>query len=292
MTTLEGKAVVITGAGAGLGAAYARQAASLGASVVVNDVNADKAAAVAAEIVAAGGRALAFSGDISSWDFAGALIGICVETYGRIDALVNNAGILHHGRLTDMTEADLRRMLEVNTIGTAACASHAVSAMLKQGTPASIINVTSGSQAGDIALGGYGASKAAVASFTYTWAMELKTTNVRVNAISPLALTAMARSNMQFLALQSASSEVVYTTLPDPADSAPVVTFLISDASIGITGQVIRIAGNQLSYVTHPMIAHPVLEGKWTHESVEEAFRERLGREQRRLGLSFERRID
>jgi len=287
---LEGKAVVITGSGSGLGAAYAREAASLGAQVVVNDVNEENAAAIVGEVTEAGGKAVGCIGDVSSWEFAETLIQTCIDHFGKIDALVNNAGILRHGKITDMTEADLRRMLEINTIGTAACATHAIRAMLAQGTPASIINVASGSQAGDIALGGYGASKAAVASLTYSWAMELKDTNVRVNAISPLAHTAMAQSNMGFLAQQSANREVVYTTLPDPAGNAPVVSFLISDASIGINGQVIRIAGEQLSFVTHPMIADPVLEGEWTSETVVKAFAESLSQNQCKLGLAFQRK--
>jgi len=290
MPMLEGKAVVITGSGSGLGAAYAREAASLGAQVVVNDVNEENAAAIVGEITEAGGKAVGCIGDVSSWEFAETLIQTCIDHFGKIDALVNNAGILRHGKITDMTEADLRRMLEINTIGTAACATHAIRAMLAQGTPASIINVASGSQAGDIALGGYGASKAAVASLTYSWAMELKDTNVRVNAISPLAHTAMAQSNMGFLAQQSANREVVYTTLPDPAGNAPVVSFLISDASIGINGQVIRIAGEQLSFVTHPMIADPVLEGEWTPETVVKAFAESLSQNQCKLGLAFQRK--
>ena len=290
MPMLEGKAVVITGSGSGLGAAYAREAASLGAQVVINDVNAENAATVVAEITKAGGKAVACVGDVSSWDIAETLIQTCIDSFGKIDALVNNAGILRHGKITEMTEADLRRTLEINTIGTAACATHAIRAMLGQGTPASIINVASGSQAGDIALGGYAASKAAVAGFTYSWAMELKETNVRVNAISPLAYTAMAESNMGFLAQQSANREVVYTTLPDPAGNAPVVSFLISDGSIGINGQIIRIAGNQLSLVTHPMIADPVLEGEWTPEKVEQAFRESLSQKLCKLGLTFQQK--
>lgn len=290
MSVVLEKAVVITGAGAGLGAAYARQAASLGACVAVNDIDADSAETVVAEIKRAGGQAIACPGDISSWDFAGQLIDTCVEAFGRIDSLVNNAGILRHGRLIELKEADLRRMLEINTIGTAACASHAVHAMLAQKTPCSIINVSSGSQAGDLAIGGYGATKAAVASLTYTWAMELRETNVRVNAISPLAQTAMAASNMSLLAQQSASREVVYTTLPDPEVSAPVVSFLISDASIGINGQVVRIAGNQLSFITHPMIASPVLEGNWTLETVITAFQDSLSSQQCKLGLAFQQK--
>jgi NAD(P)-dependent dehydrogenase (short-subunit alcohol dehydrogenase family) len=280
---------VITGAGSGLGAAYARHAGSLGAAVLVNDIDERAAEATAADIRMTGGDAIALAGDVSSWEFAGSLIEQCLNTFGRIDGLVNNAGILRHGRITEMTEADFRAMLNVNTVGAAACAAHAIPAMLAAGRPASIVNVASGSIAGDIALGGYGASKAAVAAFTFSWAMELKDTDVRVNAVSPLAHTAMAQSNMGYLAQQSASREIVYTTLPAAEINAPVIAFLLSDRAIGINGQIVRIAGQELSFVTHPMIAEPVLKGDWTDDKVAEAFREVLAARQQKLGLGYAR---
>jgi len=291
MKILDGKAIVITGAGAGLGAAYARHCGELGARLVVNDVNAVAAEAVAAEIRAAGGNAVASAGSVASWAYAEELIGACVARHGRIDGLLNNAGILRHGRITEMKETDLRAMLEVNAIGTAACASHAIRQMLRQDGPATVVNVASGSQAGDIALGAYGASKAAVASFTYSWALELKDTNVRVNALSPLAHTAMAETNMKFLAQQSASREVVYTSLPQADVNAPVAAFLLSDASIGINGQLVRIAGDELSFVTHPMIAEPVLKGSWDDEALAAAFRHTLNQKQQKLGLAYSRSV-
>lgn len=289
MKILDGKAIVITGAGSGLGAAYARHCAALGARLMVNNVDAAAAEAIAGEIVAAGGTAVASAGSVASWDYAGELVAACVQAYGRIDGLLNNAGILRHGRITEMSERDLRAMLEVNTIGTVACASHAIRRMLAQDGHGSIVNVASGSQAGDIALGAYGASKAAVASLTFSWALELRDTNIRVNALSPLAHTAMAETNMKFLAQQSASREVVYTTLPAADVNAPAAAFLLSDRSIGINGQIVRIAGEDLSFVTHPMIAEPVLKGRWDDDAIEAAFRDTLGRKQQKLGLAYAR---
>lgn len=289
MGFLDSKAIVITGAGSGLGAAYARHCAALGARLVVNDVDAAAAESIAAEIAGAGGTAIASAGSVASWDYAGELIEACTKAYGRIDGLLNNAGILRHGRITEMSERDLRAMLDVNAIGTAACAAHAVRRMLEQDGHGSIVNVASGSQAGDIALGAYGASKAAVASLTFSWALELRDTKVRVNALSPLAHTAMAETNMTFLAQQSASREVVYTTLPAADVNAPAAAFLLSDRSIGINGQIVRIAGEELSFVTHPMIAEPVLKGRWDDDAIEAAFRDTLGRKQQKLGLAYAR---
>ena len=290
MSILEGKAIVITGSGSGIGASYARHCAQLGARVVVNDIDEDAAKGVVAEILAAGGEAISCAGDISDWKFGGVLVATCVKSFGRIDGLVNNAAVLRHGTIVDITEQDLRAMLDVNTVGTVSCAFHAVRAMLDAGRAGSIVNVSSGSQAGEIALGGYGASKAAVASLTFSWAMELKDTNVRVNAVSPLAETAMSASNKGFMERQSASREVVYATLPAPQTNAPVVAFLLSDAAKDINGQVVRIAGEELSFVTHPAIADPVLHGEWTDTAVANAFRDKLAAAQQKLGLTYARR--
>lgn len=284
---LIGKAVVITGAGSGLGAAYARHAASQGAAVIVNDVNAEAAAATARSIEEAGGRAGVCIGDVSDWSFADELIRSCRERFDAFDGLVNNAGILRPGRLEDLREPDLRRMLEINLVGTAACARAAVLALRAMGRPGAIVNVASGSQAGDIALGAYGASKAAIASLTYSWAMELRGSAIRMNAISPLAETAMSAQNTSFMAIQAANRDVHYAVLPDPAVSAPLVGYLLADASAGINGQLVRIAGRQLSFVTHPVIASPVLESDWTAETIATAFAETLAHHQHKLGLTY-----
>lgn len=289
MKSLEGKAVVITGAGSGLGAAYARHAARNGASVVVNDISAVAAQSTVDSIKAAGGQAVAHAGDVSSWSYAQSLVDGCVDAFGAITGIVNNAGILRIAKILDLTEADLRQMIEVNLIGTAACASHAARRMLAAGKGGSILNVASGSQAGDIALGGYSATKGGIASLTYSWAMELRGTGVRVNALSPLAETAMAAQNKALMAEQAASREVHYAALPDPEINAPVVSFLLSDEAEQINGQVVRIAGRQLSFVTHPLIADPVLENDWNDKAVAAAFAETLADRQQPLGLGYSR---
>lgn len=287
MKPLSGKAVVITGAGSGIGAAYAEHAAELGAAVVVNDVNADAAEARAAAIRAAGGKARACAGDVSRWDFAAELIDTCIEAFGTLTGLVNNAGILRPATLEEVTETDLRRMWEVNVLSTAACAQAAVARMRKQGKGGSIVNVASGSQAGDIGLGGYGATKAAVASLTYSWAMELRGSGIRMNAMSPLADTAMAAQNAHLMALQAKNRDVHYAAMPPARSNAPVMAYLLSDASEGVNGQLVRIAGRQLSFVTHPLIAAPVLEDDWTYEKVADAFAGRLIAQQQKLGLAY-----
>lgn len=292
MTTqpLAGKAILVTGAGRGLGEAYARLAARLGAAVAVNDVDAEAATVVAGMIEAAGGRAVAVPADVAEWTSGAALVEACIDAFGTISGLVNNAGILRPALLDELKERDLRHMVEVNLMGTAACAQAAVRRMRALGTGGSIVNVASGSQAGDIALGGYGATKGAVASLTYAWAMELRGSGIRMNAVSPLADTAMAAQNAHLMALQARNRDIHYASLP-PADvNAPVVCFLLSDTALRIHGQVIRIAGRQLSFVTHPLIANPVLEDDWDFDRVAAAFATTLEGHQHRLGLAVAER--
>jgi NAD(P)-dependent dehydrogenase (short-subunit alcohol dehydrogenase family) len=258
MAGLDGEAVVITGAGQGLGAAYARAAAAHGAAVVVNDLNAATAEATAAGIRQAGGRAVAHPCDIRDPAAAEALIGRCVSEYGFISGLVNNAGVLHEVPFEAETVENLRAHLEVNVIGLFNCARAAVGPMLARGR-GSIVNATSGAQTGQVGRTTYGASKGAVASFTYGWAGELKDRGVRVNAISPMAATPMSAGHSN--------------GLPAPEVNAPVVLFLLSDRSRNVTGQVVRIVGTKLSLMAHPANRAPVLEREaWSLDSVAEAF--------------------
>jgi NAD(P)-dependent dehydrogenase (short-subunit alcohol dehydrogenase family) len=265
---LSGKAVVVTGAGRGLGAAYAELAAAEGASVIVNDVDEGLAAQVAASIRARGGRAEAAAGSVADWDGAGAIIQACVEAFGAIDGLVNNAGIFRLAGPAEQDPDDFRAVLEVNVLGTAYCGLHAIRAMLRRGT-GSIVNVTSGSHAGSAAMGAYGASKGAVASLTYCWAADLAGTGVRVNAVSPNAHTRMADAYEAYLGAAAQGQNVA----KPPAQNAPAVVYLLSDASAGLHGQVVRIDGDELSMVAHPAVqGDGALNPAWTVAAVAEAF--------------------
>ncbi|WP_327001163.1 SDR family oxidoreductase [Dactylosporangium sp. NBC_01737] len=265
---LDGKAVVVTGAGRGLGAAYARLAAAEGAAVLVNDVDADLAHAVAASITADGGRAVAAAGTIGTWDGAGEVIDRCVAEFGAIDGLVNNAGIFRLAHPASQDPDEFRAVIEVNLLGTAYCGLHAIRAMLSQGG-GSVVNVTSGAHAGSAAMGAYGASKGGVASLTYCWAADLIGTGVRVNAVSPNAHTRMADAFEAYLGADAQGQNVH----KPPAQNAPAVIYLLSAAAAGVHGQVVRIDGDELS-----MIAHPVVQGtgaqdpSWTVEKVAAAF--------------------
>lgn len=279
---LTGRAVVITGAGRGIGAACARAAAALGAAVVVNDIDAPAAEEVAAGIRQAGGRAVAHACDIVQWDQASALVERCVAEFGAIDGLVNNAGLFRMERLDEATEATCRAMLDVNVLGTMYCAAHALRAMQRQGRGA-IVNVTSGAQCGLAAMGAYGASKGAVASLTYTWAAELAGTPIRVNALSPSGATQMGQLNERYYRERGTPIAPNPNT---PENNAPVVCFLLSDAAAGVHGQVVRIHGQKLSLMSHPAVLEPVQQREqWTADAIAEAFDRVLRQHLQPVGL-------
>ena len=283
MVHLKDKSIVVTGAGRGIGAAVARACAVLGARVLVNDVDSSPAEAVVQEIREAGGRALVDNSDISTWDGAQALIDHCVEAFGAIHGLVNNAGIYRLGLPHELPEADLRAMVQVNLMGTLFCTTHAVP-HLRAGGGGAIVNVTSGAQLGLPAMSVYGATKGALAAYTYGCAVDLQVDNIRVNAISPLAQTRMGQVNTDYYARQGK----VAPPIPNqPQDNAPAVCFLLSDQAVGITGQVLRIDGQKICLMTHPAMLLPVYTvDPGSADSVAIVFDQGLRAAQAPLGLA------
>ena len=277
MTWLDGKVVVVTGAGRGIGAAYARAAADEGARVIVNDIDAEVAGQVAADIRDRGGTAFAKVADVSRWSEAADLIGYCVSEFGTIDGLVNNAGLFDMSMPGEITESQLSRLLAVNVAGVVACSVPTIRHMRSRGS-GSIVNVTSGAHMGIAHMAAYAATKGAVASLTYTWSLELAADGVRVNAISPLASTRMGETTAAFLAANGLG-RINAGGSPAPEANAPVAVFLLSDAAARITGQIVRIEGSDLALVAHPAVLEPVLstDGLWTPDGVARAFEERLG---------------
>ncbi|MBN6033948.1 SDR family NAD(P)-dependent oxidoreductase [Amycolatopsis sp. 195334CR] len=264
---LENKAVVITGGGRGLGEAFAVHAAQAGAAVVVNDVDADLAERTAAGIRAHGGRAVASGHSVADPAQARAIIDRCVTEFGRIDGLVSNAGLNYEALPWEEDPAQVRELVEVNVLGVMYTGMAATEAMVAQGGGGSIVNISSGASLGQRKLGVYAASKGAVASLTYSWALDLEEVGIRVNAVCPLAHTRMVWK----------SERSLRNCPPDrtPSRIAPLVLFLLGENSAGITGQMIRCNGPQLHIVGQPHLKAPILERPvWDTESVERAFDE------------------
>ena len=245
----EGRVCIVTGAGRGIGREYALMLAAEGARVVVNDVGGSRDGAgidagpaheVVDEIRAAGGEGVAHTEDISSWAGAESVVQQAVETFGGLDVVINNAGILRDRMLFSMTEEEWDSVVRVHLKGTFVTSRHA-SAFWRdrsksgQANDARIINTTS--VAGLYANSGqtnYGAAKAGIAAFTQIAAQELGRYGVTVNAIAPGALTRLTED----LALADEMKAKFA-----PTWVAPVVTWLASRQSADVTGQVIESSG-------------------------------------------------
>jgi NAD(P)-dependent dehydrogenase (short-subunit alcohol dehydrogenase family) len=247
MRCLADKSIVVTGAGRGLGEAYARLAAREGARVLVNDVDGEAADTVAADIRRFGGTALASDADIGSWETSGALIAQCLRDFGAVDGLINNAGVFHMSAPEDERPDTVDRTLRVNINGTVYCGLHALTAMRKRGRGA-IVNVTSGAHAGYPQMAVYGATKGAVASLTYGWASDVAGTEIRVNAIAPIA-----RTRMYDQMLSVGDTRPAQTGLDiSPDRNAAIAIYLLSDLAHAVNGQIVRVDFPRLSMLNHP----------------------------------------
>jgi NAD(P)-dependent dehydrogenase (short-subunit alcohol dehydrogenase family) len=268
---LTGKVAVVTGAGRGLGRAYAVALAQAGASVVVNDL--DGAEAVAREI---GG--VAHTGAIGSTEVAQELVELAVAAFGRLDIMVTNAGVLRDKVLWKLTDEDFDLVIRTHLRGTFTCARAAAIRMRDQGDGGRIIVVGSpAGQFGNFGQTNYAAAKAGIVAFARTWAMELGRAQVTVNAVVPTAWTKMTETIPIYAPLAERDEfppEVRREhALGKPEDCAPLVVFLASDAAAGITGQAVGIGGDKLTLYSHP--AEAVVEfrdGGWTAEEIADAW--------------------
>ncbi len=252
----EGRVVIVTGAGRGIGREHALMLAQHGAKVIVNDLGGTRdgtgessspAHEVVAEIKAAGGEAIANNDDVSDWNGAQQMIQQAIDTFGRLDVVVNNAGILRDRMLVNMTEAEWDAVIKVHLKGTFAPAHFAAAYWrdrAKAGHPhdARIINTTSVSGIyGNPGQTNYGAAKAGIASFTIIAARELKRYGITVNAVAPAALTRMTED----LGMGQGSEEE--KAAMSPRWIAPIVTWLASPESAHITGRIFEASGRVLA---------------------------------------------
>lgn len=249
-TELDGRVCIVTGAGRGLGREYALSLARYGATVVVNDLggardgtgsDAGPAQEVVEEITALGGVASANTDDVSSFDGAERLIKQAIERHGRLDVLVNNAGILRDRMIFSMTEQEWDAVIQVHLKGTFAPSHHAAvywreRAKAGDAHDARLINTTSVSGLySNPGQSNYAAAKAGIAAFTQVVAQELSRYGVTVNAVAPGGLTRLTGD------LAAVTDEIKEKF--DPSWVAPVVTWLASPDSADVTGQVIESSG-------------------------------------------------
>lgn len=251
MKLCEGRVAIVTGAGRGVGRSYALMLARHGAKVVVNDLgsaanglgaDASPAQKVVEEIQNAGGEAAVNTADVSDWASAQAMIQQAVETFGALDILINNAGILRDRMLVNMTEDEWDLVIKVHLKGTFAPSHHAANYWRQQSkagkaVDARIINTTSHSAIfANVGQANYAAAKGGIATFSQVAARELKRTGVTVNAIAPRAHTRMTEGLREF------TPEEIERRNPDYI--AALVVWLASPESRDISGRVFEAWGN------------------------------------------------
>jgi NAD(P)-dependent dehydrogenase (short-subunit alcohol dehydrogenase family) len=275
----DGRVVIVTGAGRGIGREHALAFAREGAKVVVNDLgattegegaDASPAQQVVAEIRAMGGEAVVNGDDVSDWDGAQRLVQAALDAFGDLHVLVNNAGILRDRMFVNMSPEEWDAVIAVHLRGSFAPTRHAVTywrARAKEGHPVDgrVINTSSPSGLfGNVGQANYGAAKAALAAFTVILADELGRLGVTVNAIAPVALTRMTEGLPGMAEAARAAEEATGFNPLDPANISPLVVWLGSPQSAGVTGRVFTVSGGEIG-VAETWVKGPVAtkQGRW-----------------------------
>jgi NAD(P)-dependent dehydrogenase (short-subunit alcohol dehydrogenase family) len=265
MGLLDGKVAIVTGAGHGIGRAHALELAKHGASVVVNDLGTSvtgdgadqKAADLTVELISQrGGTAVASYDDVADHEAAGRMVALAVDTYGKLDVLVNNAGIVRDAAIWNMSEADFDSVIRVHLKGSWS-PSHWAARHWRERAKAGesftgrIINTTSGAGlVGNFGQSNYATAKAGIAGLTQTLSLELARLGVTVNAVGPAAATRITGT------MPGAPAVIEADEIPedewnrmDPAVSSPLVVWLASDESQHVTGQVIRAVAEDIVWM-------------------------------------------
>ncbi len=245
MGLLDGRVAIVTGAGRGIGRGEALELAREGARVVVNELDPDVGKLVVEEIVAAGGEAVLDTGDCSEEDTARGLIGTALDTWGRLDALVNNAGILRDKTVAKMSADEWDAVIKVHLRGHFLPTHYACAHWKELGTGGRIVCTASSSGLlGNFGQANYGAAKAGIAAFSTIVAMEMARYGVRCNAIAPAARTRMTESAYGAFKDLSADEDEETFDFWHPDNVAPLVAYLCSDAAGAISGKVFGVQGD------------------------------------------------
>ena len=276
--SLEGKVALVTGGGRGVGRAIALELASAGASVVVNDIGGSllgegsdrsPAQSVVDEIRRAGGEAVPDTNSVANWDQAHAMVQGALDKFGRIDIVVNNAGILRDAIFHRMTKEEFDTVINVNLSGVFYVSRAAAPHFKTQGGGAYIHMTSSSGLVGNFGQVNYCAAKLGVAAMSKAIAMDMQRFSVRSNAVAPWAWTRMIDSIPSETEEEKKRVEGLKKLVPEKI--APVVAALASDAAKGITGQIFGVRNNEIYLFSQsrPVRTAHTSDG-WTRESVVE----------------------
>lgn len=295
--SLAGKVAIVTGSGRGLGLSYAQELARQGAAVVINDVDAGVAADAVESITGMGGRAVAVVAPVGSSETAAELVKAAVENFGRLDILVTNAGVLRDKSILKMTDEDFDVVINVHLRGTFTCVREAYGYFKENGIPGRIIAIGSPTgQRGNFGQTNYAAAKAGIVGMVRTWALEMKRAGVTVNAVIPVAATAMTKT-VPFFA-KAVEADERGEAMPDffrkelgfgtADDVAGLIAFLASDDAGKVTGQAIGAGGDRLQLWSHPeAVASEFHDGGWDYATLVRQFDTLFGSKLQSVGEEF-----
>jgi NAD(P)-dependent dehydrogenase (short-subunit alcohol dehydrogenase family) len=286
MGILDGRVAIVTGAGRGLGREFARCLAGEGAKVVVcdlgvalsgDDTGEDPASLVCKEIEGLGSEAVPARLSVAEFDAAAQIVQTAIDAWGRVDIVVNNAGIVRDRTLLKMDESDFDAVVGTHMKGTFNVVRHAAPHMKEAGY-GRIVNITSSAGLrGNFGQTNYGAAKAGIMGMTFVWALELGRYGITANALAPAGVTRMT-GNL-------AEGEAVPPTL-DPSLNAPLVAFLASEHAAHVNGQIFGRTDFSYTLFQHPkQIAWMHRDGGWDVASVVDQFDTMLGQHLQQVGM-------
>lgn len=281
----EGRVVIVTGAGGGLGAAHARVLAAEGAAVIVNDINQDAAQAVVDSIVASGGRAVVNESDITNYASSELAVRQAIDTFGDLHGVVNNAGNNRDRMFASLSEADWDAVMAVHLKGHFCIASHAVQYwrhQSKAGNPVSgrIVNTTSGAGLqGSIGQSNYAAAKAGIAALTLNQAAELARYGITANAICPVARTGMTTAVPAMAERMAPPTDGSFDHFA-PENVSSVVAWLCAERSAHVTGKILEAEGGRIAIADGWRSTKGVDKGaRWAPAEIDEAMATLLAEE-------------